>query len=167
MIIGIDPGINGGIAILDGALVQLFEMPVFETKIRGKVQRHIDTRGVRKILWNHRGARLFLEEIHSIFGTNASSNFKMGQNLGMLQGLLDMLWDNYELVAPKIWQAEVWEESDKIKKPNGRVETKKTSANAAVRILGSEKLFIPPGKRSLHDGLVDAYLIAKFGEGHE
>lgn len=165
MIIGIDPGAQGGICLLgldDG--IDLYRMPLFEEVINGKKVKHISVNKLEKILSPHvRWCQgIYVEDVHSIYGTSAASNFKMGYNLGMLHSLLDRLFGEYFLIRPKQWQ-KVWVESDKVYRPNKRIDTKATSLNAAKRLFPKET-FIPDGCRSPHDGVVDATLIAYNGK---
>jgi hypothetical protein len=170
MIIGIDPGIKGAIAFYDPTTkhLQTFKMPTFEQPKKGKGnETFVDVKALRKFIVPHKEVPVFIEDIHSIFGTSASSNFKMGYNLGMLHATLDQLIGQYYLVSPTMWQKDVWIDADVVKKTTTkRTDTKATSLNAAKRIFPAHN-FIPQGCWTPDDGLVDAALIAFYGGRHE
>lgn len=185
MIIGIDPGAKGGIALLHKDKLDLYVMPTWEQKILlskpkelkgGKIKTHrtevnISANQLERILIDrviskgHDRPKVYVEDIKDIYGISSQANFKMGYNLGMVHSLLDRTFSEYFLVRPQLWQKEIWIESDIIKKPNKRNDTKKTSLNAAMRIFPEES-FIAPNGKTPHDGLFDAALIAHYGELH-
>jgi len=176
MIIGIDPGAQGGIAFLHKGKLTLHVMPIWTEEIplskpkklkNGKMRTHrtetnISIKQLNDLLWDHRGAKVYCEHIKEIFGTSAQSNFKMGFNYGMVQAVLDHIFGDYFLVRPQEWTKEIWIDSDIVKKANKRNDTKATSLNAARRIFPGES-FIAPNGKTPHDGLVDAALIAYYG----
>lgn len=184
-VIGIDPGVDGGIAFFDGESLQLFEMPSFEIQTKlskpkklksglktHKKERYISTRGLLDLLVYQLGisdCTVIIEDIASFYGISASVNFKMGYNLGMIHALLDIHATEYHLVKPSIWQKKIWTDDDKVIRHNpsakvrqSKTDTKATSLNAAKRLF-PETDFIPSGKRKPHDGLIDAALISLYG----
>tara|TARA_Y100000310_G_scaffold243676_1_gene248222 strand:- start:7054 stop:7629 length:576 start_codon:yes stop_codon:yes gene_type:complete len=184
-VIGIDPGVDGGIAFYDGDKVTLFEIPTFEIstplakpkKLKSglkthKTERYISTKGLLEILVYKIGissCKVVIEDIASFYGISASVNFKMGYNLGMIHALLDIHAEEYHLVKPSVWQKKIWIEDDKVIRHNpsakvrqSKTDTKATSLNAAKRIFPKTN-FIPEKKRKEHDGLIDAALIAHYG----
>lgn len=170
MIIGCDPGSHGGISFLDKFGIDVHPLPIFIDKSKGKKERFISVNGLHKLIdiilvtkgLSAKEVSVYVEDVHSLFNMSASSNFKMGYNLGTLHGFLDKYFSHYYLVKPKEWQGLVWTEADKVKKENGRTDTKKTSLNAARRIFPDES-FMPEGKRTPQDGLFDSALIAYYG----
>lgn len=166
MIIGIDPGSQGGIAFL-GKSLTVFKMPVIKIKNGKKTETHLSISDLKRLLLDSTycgfEAIIYVEDVHSIFGVSASANFKMGYNLGMLHSLLDDLYGDYYLVQPKEWQKKIWTEQDYVIKENGRKDTKKTSLNAAQRIFPNEPFLATDRSSVPHDGMFDAALIAYYG----
>ena len=157
--IGVDIGINGGIVVInENGLINAHTIPVLGDKI-------LDIE-LFKIFEQYAEYEMFicLEEVHSIFGVSAKSNFSFGTTFGkklMISAVSNYLYGAVsELVAPKKWQAEVWASSDKIYKAAKKVDTKKTSLMAAKRLFPSQTFLATTRSRVPHDGLVDAALIA-------
>ena len=126
------------------------------------------------------------EDIHSIFGASACSNFNFGDSNGSLRAAVQVALRSannknckFALVQPKIWQKNAWKKDEIIAEPyidkttgkpkllsSGKVrmntDTKQTSMNAAHRLF-PETTFVMPRCRKEHDGCVDAALIALYG----
>ena len=96
-----------------------------------------------------------IEDVHSIFGMSAKSNFSFGRNLGTVTTLLTLQSRNFglDLVQPKIWQKYAG-----VKK-KGK-EIKKEVAEIAERLYPGCDIRGPEG--GLLDGRSDALLIAHF-----
>lgn len=184
--VGIDPGMNGGFAILiDGKIHALHKMPIFEVETvknkKKKKVKHLDVEAIYKILeplFKNDKPEVYVEELTHLFGLPSSSNFKLGYAVGIVHGILQTLGDFY-LIHQKKWQ-QIWDAEDiehEIDKKTGKVkmvkrgkskqpkiDTKATSLNCASRIyLNSCDNFIPEGCRKPHDGCIDALLIATYG----
>lgn len=93
--LGIDPGMSGAIAMLDGERV--------ETVVFAKTT----PREWSDFLLRHGGcgsAFALIEAVHSFPGQGVSSTFKFGHAFGMLEGLLIAQNVPYERVRPLTWQ---------------------------------------------------------------
>ncbi len=118
-VVGIDPGVTGGIARIDNAGQSLEVWPMPDTP-----------RGVARVLQgvHYRATVFFLEKVHSGVFTGGKercptckkprrqqgvkSAFTFGEGFGVLQGALEMLFaDTNEppihLVLPKQWQTDL------------------------------------------------------------
>lgn len=128
-----------------------------------------------------------MEKVHALFGSSAAGTFSFGEAVGSLRALLQLLSqssDNkFEVieVQPKIWQKVAWSGTDIIKgeavvdKKTGvpkvlkngsirrKTDTKATSMQAASELFPGVS-FIPKRCRIVHDGCVDAALIAYYGQ---
>ena len=168
-IIGIDPGKSGGIVTLheDGDIISYF-IP----KLIGTV---FDISSFYEYLRIETGAadtHIFIEEVHSVFGSAAKANFEFGRINGIIEGLVCSCNTSYSKVQPKIWQKEMFEGVPIIKKPGskakgrGSFDTKKMALVAFQRLYPETDFNITskgnPSK-NVHDGLVDAILIAEYG----
>lgn len=89
--IGIDPGKNGGLAILNGEEVQTFRY---------------DRDTYRCVLPDLRGeeAMCCLEHVSAMPGQGVTSMFHFGEGFGWLQGMLEAYEIPYELVRPQKWK---------------------------------------------------------------
>ena len=94
VIIGIDPGKNGGLAALDGEQATAVSMP--------------DTcSGIRDAILSLKGdgpAMAFMEKVNSQPGEGVSSAATFGENRGRLEMALCCLNIRTEMVSPQRWQ---------------------------------------------------------------
>ena len=142
---GIDIGSNGGIAILDNGTLTYKKL--------GEVKDWI------KLL--NKPVVVAIEDLHSIYGTSAKSNFSFGVNNGIVIGALECLGIDYFKVAPKKWQKHIWMSQDLVKFGT-KVDTKATSLNAAIRLYPDEQFLASSRSSVAHDGIVDAVLLATY-----
>lgn len=92
-ILGIDPGQNGGIAVIvDGELIECVAMPITEHDIGLFFEKHKDAKVA------------FLEQVHSMPKQGVASTFKFGRNYGFLRGLLVANKIVFLDVTPNEWQ---------------------------------------------------------------
>ena len=146
---GIDPGATGAICVLDShdpAHVALLDL-----------KKHSNTDIYN---WLHsqlrfRGSEIWIEDIHSMHGMSAKSNFSFGKNLGIVTAIAELF--NHDLpntVTPKIWQKYVGVTA------KGKA-IKKQVAKIAQYLYPQAELH---GKRGgLLDGRSDALMIAYYG----
>lgn len=164
---GIDPGKDGGIAFIsaDGKKVKYYGVP----RIRNKA---VDEPELTKILRlvKKRANHCVIEDVHSVFGSSAKSNFEFGDICGFLRSALVLMGVPFTKVQPKKWQAEMFEGVAMIKKQkrgNKRLstDTKAMAEIAAKRLFPKEEfLHHQAGSRAYkaHDGVVDAVLLAEY-----
>ena len=144
---GIDPGSNGAICVLDSqdptyiALLDLKKATVWD---------------IYHELFTHLPDLIWIEDVHSLFGMSAKSNFTFGRNLGSIHAIAEIncFGRPPNTVAPKVWQkfAGVTAKGKWIKKEVAQIATKLYPA-ANLR-----------GKRGgLLDGRSDALMIAHYG----
>jgi len=150
-ILGIDPGINGGLALIsdDGAMAEYIptlggyiDLPTLATWLREN-QTRID------------GA--YLEHVHAIFGSSAGNTFTFGRVFGAVEALLAALKIPYVLVQPKVWQKVIHAGIDK------NLKAKEKSRIAASRLFPNIDLRATERSKVPHDGMTDALLIAEYG----
>ncbi|MDA0707460.1 MAG: hypothetical protein O2963_00065 [Proteobacteria bacterium] len=98
MIMGIDPGKSGGIAVLelDGGTT------VMVTKVS-----LLTTRDLHDVLKSNRISMCYLEKVASMPRDGSKSAFSFGRNLGTYEGLLTALQIPFEYVLPRKWQTEM------------------------------------------------------------
>lgn len=176
-IIGIDPGLDGGICIMiGGTIINLIEMPVYletlKTKTKAgkfKTQRHIDSHKFADIIFAHKDAKIYMEKVNPFAGMGSASSTRMAISIGRLEGIMIGMGFEWTYVTPTTWQKDIWHEKDRVMRKNpdkktkqGNTDTKKTSLNAAQRLFPTVN-FIPKGKKVPHDGLFDSALIAEYG----
>ena len=108
-VVGIDPGITGGIVVLDrsGSIVQAVRTPIYAEK--GK--KHYDVPGMREILM--RAAReegeplAGIEKVGTLPRDGRVGAFNFGVGYGLWLGLLSGLYVPYMEVTPQGWQSKM------------------------------------------------------------
>ena len=147
---GIDPGASGAMCVLDSkdptytALLDLKKHTIYEAT---------------KWLHNQQVDTAWLENVHSLFGMSAKSNFGFGRNFGIAFAIAKVGTSDGSIqqVTPKIWQKYV---GVTVK---GKA-IKQEVANIAQTIYPSAVIHGPQG--GLLDGRSDALMIAHYGLNH-
>lgn len=147
LVCGIDPGVNGAIAVLDSknpdsvALLDLNKVTTYNA-----------------YLWleYHQTRAVWIEDVHSLFGMSAKSNFGFGRNLGIVTAISQIATPGViaKTVTPKIWQKYIGVTA------KGKA-IKKQVAEIATKLYPRANIY---GKRGgLLDGRSDALMIAHYG----
>lgn len=154
MILGIDPGLTGAVALMamDGTSVHLYDTPSF---VLGGKRRDYDVPGmVRLLIDPTTGAtghieHVFIERQQSRPGAAVQAVFKIGYGFGLWVGILSAFRVPHSVVSPQVWQREMYA---------GAVgEGKERSLLIASRLYPG--IVIPKDR---HDR-ADALLIAEWG----
>lgn len=164
-ILGIDPGGHGSLVILDSEfkLIDKLLTPI-------KANYDMDVEPVYDFLIRTKGMydTVYLEQVHAIFGSSASGTFNFGRYFGNIEAILQCAKIPYNLVRPKEWQKEIWLAEFlplKTSEMTPKAKSLGTIEKLAAHLL--EPFTIPPKtKRSkpyVHDGYIDASLIAMYG----
>lgn len=147
MFLGIDPGITGGIAILDsgGRLLLAESMPVMPAPQAGK--RWVDPSALARLIRGVAGPHIrvygAIEHVGAMPSQGVVSVFSFGQTFGTLLGTLGAMSIGYELVRPQAW-----------KKYHGISADKSAALGLCARRWPSLNL------RKTDDGIAEAILIA-------
>lgn len=147
-IIGIDPGITGGIAVLDqdGALQALSDLPI----IRDGKLSWVDGGRLQSFLIDTltgRSARALVERVQAFPKQGRSSAFNFGVGFGSILSVLQARHISIELVTPQSW-----------KRAMGLTNDKCVSLDKARLLFpGADLPF------SKHDGRAEALLLAYYG----
>ena len=105
-ILGIDPGIHGGLAIVllnDGAAPQLIDavdIPVVGTGAKERV----DVLAMRNWIARHQPVHAYIERAQAMPKQGASSGFKYGRATGAIEGALACCEIPTTIVEPSIWK---------------------------------------------------------------
>lgn len=163
--VGIDPGKSGAICYVDtDGCLNKWVIPVSGKDVDAQALYDIID-GIKQ----YHDPVIVLEDVHSMYGMSANSNFQFGFVCGLIRAIVIVHRIPFHFVAPKTWQKVIWSTPDKVYKPkkptqkNPSVDTKATSLNAAKRIFPNFDFTKNQRSRVEHDGIVDAILIAEFG----
>lgn len=101
IVCGIDPGLSGAVAVLDGdgRVIEAVDMPTLRI---GKKQE-IDEPGLKDLLTRHHLGHVFCEKVNAFPGQGVTSMFRLGHCLGMIRGMCAALPIPYTLVTPQQW----------------------------------------------------------------
>jgi crossover junction endodeoxyribonuclease RuvC len=150
LILGCDPGLDGGLAALNDDGLELTVMPVV---LVGK-KRQIDEDLL--VGWFRRQAmrpvHVIIEAVHAMPGQGVVSMFSFGTSWGLVRGICAGLGLSYELVRPQEWQREML-----CGRPKGSEYLVASRLWPQAEWRGSQWSRVP------HSGLVDAALIAEYG----
>ena len=106
-IIGIDPGLSGGIAILDNSkVVKLFDMPVMPDGKKNKRQLNsaLLVKLIKDNIKNLEDTVMVVEQVNAMPGQGVTSMFNFGQTFGAIKGICAALGLPIFLVRPAKWK---------------------------------------------------------------
>ena len=150
-ILGIDPGANGGLAIIDGRRVELLVMP--------KAGKDIDWHAVSRWIEGARPLRgtvvAYVEKCGAMPRQGLSSTYRFGVNCGGIHGVLGALGVPMELVSPVAWKKRVL---------HGTQKDKAAAIDYCRRRWPDVSLLATERSRKPHDGLADALCLARYGQ---
>lgn len=92
--IGIDPGVNGGIAIIDNGHIEAIKCP-------DTVKDMADV--IKDAKWDCVNMFCIIEKVHSMPGQGVRSVFTFGKNYGQWLGILAAHGVPYKEVPPQTW----------------------------------------------------------------
>lgn len=154
--IGIDPGLDGGIAFIyeqGHRSIDLFKTPV----IAGK---DYDVQAMKDLLRQDFTAHtLFctIENQISMPGQGLTSTLQTGKGFGIWLGLLAGLEVPHQVISAKQWQAKLFSGT------SPKLDTKARSEIVAKRLFPSADFRRSEKARVANDGLTDAACIAEYG----
>jgi len=129
--IGIDPGVRGGLAIIQEikATIILCGTPRFELtkKKNGKTVKNFvcDERGMANLLKPYIGnAVATIEKVHTMPEQGVVSQGKLMESYGLWKGMLAMADIPFECVAPQTWKKAMMPDMDKSSKDASRMRAK-------------------------------------------
>ena len=144
MIIGIDPGLDGGLVVLSGSQIELLETIPTQKKT-GFIKRQVDAQKLSSILRVYPDAICYLEGVASRPGQGVASVFSFGDTYGTIRGVLGALNIPTYTVIPSKWKKWL------------QISSKEDSLKAAF------DLFNVPFKKKDHN-IAEALLIAHYGQ---
>jgi hypothetical protein len=158
IIIGVDVGITGGLAVLeDGKLIALYPMPAKEVDYKGKTRKEVDGKLLYTLFERHNPNLVAIELVHAMPKNGATSMFRFGYSAGVVYGIACGFWQDTQIqfIRPQDW-----------KKAMGLLKTSKNDAiSKCLEVFVSHRdWFSSTGPRGGKDpslsGKADAALIA-------
>lgn len=142
LIVGIDPGLNGGLSILDTYRPLRSQIPTILSF------RNLAPHDIAEFLSQKQPDEAWLEKAGLHPKNGKQSYYQSGRNLGILEGILTALHIKIEYISPMIWQNSL----DCRTKGDKNVSKSKAA------------LFFP--KVKVTHGIADALLISLYGYSH-
>ncbi len=150
--IGIDPGLDGAIAVICDGGITLLDTPTISS---GK-KRDMDLYAIVRLLKGFtcsQDALVSIEAVHSMPGKGVSSTFAFGKGFGMWLGILAALSIPHQAVTPQRWKGIMLRDGGK-EKDAARVKAMQLFPQIADQI-----------SRKRDHGRADALLIAAWAQG--
>ena len=155
IVVGIDPGLDGAVAILskEGKVLAVNDSPSFETKTGKSKRREHDCKGMADILNvvlpGPSKVHVFLEKVASMPKQGVRSTFTFGQGYGIWLGIIAAFGYRHELVRPQTWKGQMMK---------GQPKEKDAARLVAQQMFPEVELHLKK-----HGGRADALLIAEYG----
>jgi Holliday junction resolvasome RuvABC endonuclease subunit len=161
--LGIDPGLNGGFACVSGDKISYkMAMPTISfTTTDGKTKTELDREGILSFLSTlppHTHA--VIEEQGAYRGQDITSSCTICRNYGILQMALTTAHMFITEVPPDVWHKFFGIVSAK----EGKGTTKEQAFHVAQRLYPNADFRKSERSRRVHDGMVDATLIADYSQ---
>ena len=105
-VLGVDPGISGGLAIVeiaDGAapgLVECIDIPV----VGAGAKERVDVAAIRNFIDRHKPVRALIERAQAMPRQGSSSGFKYGRAVGAIEAAIMLCAIPVEIVEPSAWK---------------------------------------------------------------
>lgn len=153
--IGIDNGLSGGIAIIEGRkILELRTMPTVQaTDTRGEYDVH----AIVEILKKYPDSSVIIEKAHAMPKLGTVSAFSFGKLYGMMIGIASALNMPYSIVHAKTWQKEMFQDLNS-------ENTKQASVLKAKQLYPEQSFLATERSKKPHDGLTDALLLATYAQ---
>lgn len=151
IIIGIDPGKTGSIAVLTyeigkGFYIQeeVHDMPV--------IDKDYNEDGISDLLqyFSNKTHHVFIESVHAMPGQGVCSMFNFGKGFGIIRGILSAFKMTRTFVTPQAWKKEMME----------GIKDKDAARSRAIQLFPHSSLKLC---RKKDIGRADALLIAEYG----
>jgi hypothetical protein len=158
LVVGIDPGVSGGIALLDPEAnsARVFDMPTLKAK-RGKTAMDVDTAAVASLTseWaTLHDMHAFVEQVQS--RPRQGGQFQFGVNYGRILGALEAAGIPITHVSASKWKPAM----------GLRGEAKSMSVKLAEQLFPALKSQLYGPRGAGLDGRAEALLIAYYGAHH-
>jgi crossover junction endodeoxyribonuclease RuvC len=154
-VIGIDPGLSGAIAVINGTdSLIVIDMPTMTVERNGKAKRQVSATELAELLYlySNKDCHVYCERVSAMAGQGVTSVFSFGRSFGMIEGILAAFKLPVTYVAPATWVKGV-----------KRGAGKDASRQRAMELFPENQADF---KRVKDDGRSDASLIAYWGKHH-
>lgn len=157
LIIGVDPGLKGAVAVVDihtRVIVEMIDMPTYKTHTKSRKSGYLQHINVSSLaialdIYASNVIAAFIEAPEARPGQGLSSTFRFGKFCGQVEGILGALYIPTKPVRPAVW-----------KRSLGLSRDKAESCDLATEYYPTEK---HRWKLKKHNDRAEAALIAIYG----
>ena len=162
-ILGIDPGLSGGLCVLDtNGIVEVMRMPI--CKRPNRKGNYIDVEKVLKFMTKYTFDSIYVERQFLLRSQGMSSGSKTMYQSGVLYGLAYSQCSDVHEINAKDWQKPIFSKVDESKIVAYNYDDTKLKSIAYVeQTYGNQHLFYSKRQTKPSDGLADAICIAAYG----
>lgn len=164
IILGIDCGLSGAIAVIDGAEIDLIDTPIIKIekgktpKGNKKIKRKYDLWAMCEIFNKYKAIAdmmVFIERAQAFPGQGVTSMFSIGYGFASWEMACVAMSIPYEIVGPKTWQKEFGIFGKK---------TKEDSYLKCCQLYPKHASELKTVRGKVIDGRADALLISTYGK---
>lgn len=138
--LGLDPGANGGYAVLKDSEIETF----------GRFDKQEFVNICYSLSRKQEKTRCCIEKVHAMPKQGSVSMFNFGVNYGWLKGVLDAYEIPYQEIPPQTWKKEFG------------LNSKKEKSIEVCQQLFPEANLVPHGCHKQHDGIAEAILMSEY-----
>jgi hypothetical protein len=162
VICGIDPGLDGGICVLNdaGEIRRLTPMPTMKIGKKGN-RRAMDLADISMFLIAFDVTKVYIEQVWTRPQDGRVGAMRLAEGAAEIRGLLFGVKVPLVQVAPQTWMKALGIKADKL--PDG-TRTKDANIRMARQLWPGENWLATKRSRNPHTGMVDAALIASYGQ---
>ena len=89
IVMAIDPGLSGAIAVFDGDILRgVVDTPTHSLTRNNKTKRQISASGLAAIFREYKPDHVVVEKVNAMPGQGVTSMFSFGRSLGVIEGIL-------------------------------------------------------------------------------
>lgn len=157
-IVGIDLGKQGALVCLhNGKIIDKIVMPLI-------ADEDVDVNVVLKFIQlAGKDCHVIMERFGGFFGYDKKSVASLSRQSGFIETTLLLNNIAHTRVMPQVWQKVMFADTKVFHKPNGHKDTKKMALLTINRLMPKETFLATARSSVPHNGMVDAALLALFG----
>ncbi len=151
LVVGIDPGLDGAVAVIGPEGVEAAVTPTLAAGRGGR--RQYDAAAMARLLAGREVELAVIEAVGAMPGQGVASTFGFGVGYGLWLGVLAALQIPHQAVSPQAWNRVILA---------GTARDKAAAIAFASRRFPCVPLLATPRSRVPHDGIADAMCLAEF-----
>jgi crossover junction endodeoxyribonuclease RuvC len=103
-IAGIDPGLDGAIAVFDGESLEIHDLPMLTISGGRKTRRILNPESLSSLLLRINPSFVYVENVHTMPKQGIVSSGRLMETFGIIRGVLGALQLPRAFVEPRTWK---------------------------------------------------------------